>query len=209
MSNLREELDRFIADSGLDSETANTLYDLEPGVQRDVLARGPLTDARNPSAVVMSRVRQVKNARAGILPGAGFGGDSRHMEKEIAQFVTENRLDDRAAACLREAEANVLKELFARGPLTDARNPSAVVLSRIRECKTNLQSKGSHGSYPSYAGGYGGQDWGKGKAKGGTTGFAGVNDMSGKGHAGGYSPSYGIKGGGYDMSGKGVRYSPY
>eukprot|EP00397_Hematodinium_sp_SG-2012_P043729 GEMP01048676.1.p1 GENE.GEMP01048676.1~~GEMP01048676.1.p1 ORF type:complete len:299 (+),score=86.92 GEMP01048676.1:60-956(+) len=158
MSALREEIEDFIAEYELDQEAQDTVLDLEPAMQRELLARGPLTDARNPSAVVLSRVRQLKQNGKGAGSARG-GGEKGNMQREIARFVRENDLDERAETCLKETDDETLRELFSRGRLTDARNPSAVVLSRLREIKKEMDNGGQF-----YSTDYGSQEWGKGSA---------------------------------------------
>lgn len=128
-------VDQFCADNGIDEEATNQLKELEIDMQREVLGRGPLSDARNPSAVLLSRIRQLRTG--GAKRRGGSGRDRDHWNRRIADFVRDNDLDDRANTCLQESDEDVLQELFRR-PLTDARNPSAVVLSRIRQIKDDL-----------------------------------------------------------------------
>lgn len=129
------DVDRFCVDNGIDEEATNQLKELDIEMQKEVLGRGPLSDARNPSAVLLSRIRQLRTG--GAKRRGGSGRDRDHWNREIAKFVRDNDLDERAKTCLEESDEDVLRELFAR-PLTDARNPSAVVLSRIRSIKEDL-----------------------------------------------------------------------
>jgi len=135
-------VDQFCIDNGIDEEASNQLKELEIDMQREVLGRGPLSDARNPSAVLLSRIRQLRTG--GAKRGGGSGRDREYWNRKIADFVRDNDLDDRARTCLQESDEDVLQELFRR-PLTDARNPSAVVLSRIRAIKDDLSKGGGGG----------------------------------------------------------------
>jgi len=51
------ELESFIAVNCLDSRAADKLRSCPPAVQDAVLARGDLTDARNPSSAVLGRIK--------------------------------------------------------------------------------------------------------------------------------------------------------
>jgi len=163
------DVDAFCLNNSLDEQATAQLKELDEGMQREVLGRGPLTDARNPSAVLLSRIRQLKQGggrrKGGGGGGGGFGGhkDRDGLDRDVEAFIRDNDLDHRASACLRESDDDILGELFARGPLTGARNPSAMVLSRIRTIKEDLAS-GRAGKSRRGDGGRG--DKGKGKGKG-------------------------------------------
>jgi len=168
------DVDAFCLESGLDEKATTELKNLDEASQREVLGRGSLTNTRNPSAVLLSRIRQLNQGGGGGGGGGGRKGgysakNRDDLEEEVTRFAKENDLDERATACLRESDADILTELFARGPLTDARNPSAMALSRIRSIKDDIasgkiQRGGSRGKGGSK--GYDGGDKGKGKGKG-------------------------------------------
>jgi len=134
MGDMYEEVENLIEEHKLDDEASNALRELDEDFLRELMDRGPLTDARNPSAVLLSRIRSIRAAQN----NPHVANRSAFMQHEISKFVSENDLDSRAEAALKEHDDNVLKELFNRGKLTDARNPSAVVLSRLKEIKRDL-----------------------------------------------------------------------
>lgn len=148
---IEDEVADFVVQNNLDVAAQNAMYELEPDLQRELMDRGSLTDARNPSAVVLSRVRNIKNA------SMKYGGITQtDMRDEIARFVEEYGLDDRAETVLKETEERVLRELFTRDRnLSDARNPSAVVLARIREIRKDMEVSGGGGG--DFRGGGGGR----------------------------------------------------
>jgi len=170
-----DDVEAFCTDNCLDEQATTQLKELDEEMQREILGRGPLTDARNPSAVLLSRIRQLKQGGGGSKGGGGgFGGrkDRASFDRDVEAFIRDNDLDDRASACLRESDADILTELFARGPLTGARNASAMLLSRIRAIKDDLAA-GRGGKSRRGDGGYGRGDGGKGKGRGERSGGGG------------------------------------
>jgi len=156
-----EEVENMIEEHKLDDEASNALRDLDEDFLRELMERGPLTDARNPSAVLLSRIRSIRAAQN----NPNVNNRSAYMQHEISKFVSENDLDSRAEAALKEHEDNVLKELFNnRGKLTDARNPSAVVLSRLKEIKRDLEREETYA--PARRGGGGGKGGGNSRSAG-------------------------------------------
>merc|ERR1711988_350737 len=59
------EVNRFIIENGIDDSAAEKLRDQSPAVQQAVIARGDCSDARNPSAVVLSRIGQATRGGGG------------------------------------------------------------------------------------------------------------------------------------------------
>jgi len=137
-------------DNGIDDEASAELKALDPEMQHEVFSRGPLSDVRNPSAVILSRIRQVKRG-LGKMSDGGYAAERADLNREIDEFVKDNNLDERADTCLRETEEEVLRELFL-APLHDARNPSAVVLTRIRNIKAEQCDRRRMGVVGPYTG---------------------------------------------------------
>lgn len=133
-------------DNGLDDSATQVLLDMPPEQQEDVLSKGPLKDARNPSAVALSRMRDVCRA---AKEAAKREVDMNDLQYRLDQFLDEYQIDDRATQVLRQLDHHILADLLAT-PLTDVRNPSAVVLSRIRmvqeQQKKNNLGKGGGGA---------------------------------------------------------------
>lgn len=57
-------VEAFLASCPVDPEAADRLRALPPPLQQSVIRRGPLSDTRNPSAVLIARVRDVEFGRA-------------------------------------------------------------------------------------------------------------------------------------------------
>jgi len=162
---IEEEMETFIEDNQLDGEASGILRELDESLARELLDRGPLTDARNPSAVVLSRLRSIKtaekNQRFGSLPPGKPKMDLGNLQREISKYVRDNELDERAESSLKEADENVLRELLSAGPLTDARNPSAVVMARLKEIQRDLERGDDTYTARGKGGGGGGHHGGK------------------------------------------------
>lgn len=63
-----EDVDAFLAANPVDPDAADRLRALPPLLQQVVLQRGPVADTRNPSAVLITRIR---DAELGRGPGSG------------------------------------------------------------------------------------------------------------------------------------------
>merc|ERR1719436_1439256 len=106
---------------------------LPPHMQRMVLDRGSLLGARDPSAVLNSRIR---DAMVGGAQAVGLGvpappplGMAAHpgVEMLIARFS----LDAQCAQMLRTLPPH-LQQLAAELPVHEARNPSAFVMAQLQ-----------------------------------------------------------------------------
>lgn len=109
----------FCVDNMIDEKATEAFLMCDPEVQQLVMARGDLSDARNPSGALMGRIRDAKKAS---MP---------HVDVET--FIAENDLDEKAMDALRDCAPEVQQTVMARGDLKDARNPSAALLGRIRD----------------------------------------------------------------------------
>merc|ERR1712183_130749 len=84
--------------------------------QRQVMNFGPLRSG-DPSKELIARVRDI---------GSRGGAD------RIASFCRENGIDEQAEQVLRNCRAEVQKVVFDEGQVLGTKNPSAVLMSRIR-----------------------------------------------------------------------------
>jgi len=129
---LRSALMRFIRDNNVDEGAQHALWELGPEEQDQILGEGPCTGA-NPSAVLMSRIRRLAIERAAYAPPLNPG--------DVDRFLRENKIDDAAAATLRDCDPEIQKRVVAEGQVT-GRNPSAIVASRIRRAQQERQGSG-------------------------------------------------------------------
>jgi len=169
------EVEAFLfAAEGLDEKSSQALREADPEVQKAVLARGELTGARNPAAALLSRIRKASGGGKG-----GWGGATVDVET----FIAENGpLDERAQEALRTAPGWVQEGVVAGGEVTNARNPSAALIARLK----GVQTGGGWGSDP-----WGGA-WGGGKGWGGDAWSMAMKGFGGKG----WDMSWGKGGGG-------------
>mmetsp|Transcript_96666 Transcript_96666/g.298014 ORF Transcript_96666/g.298014 Transcript_96666/m.298014 type:complete len:485 (-) Transcript_96666:123-1577(-) len=152
---LAQDLDRFIANSSIDSRAMASLRAQEPEVQRAVLDRGELSDCTNPSAALMGRIQVAKDhvnferatraqqgpsvAQPGVTAPTPPPSHVPHSSPEVEEFIVENRLDDSAARALRDADQAIQRCVLGLGNFKNCRNPSAVCLARIREARLTPQ----------------------------------------------------------------------
>ncbi|CAE8598788.1 unnamed protein product, partial [Polarella glacialis] len=71
MEEVDREVEDFLSSTEVDVQAAESLRTSEPGVQRLVLGRGGLSSARNPSSVLLARIRDAVAAVA-----RGFGSSA-------------------------------------------------------------------------------------------------------------------------------------
>jgi len=197
------DIDRFLENcGGVDDRAAAALRGCPPEVQRHVIDRGSMEGARNPSALVLSRIRDAEKDLKHQAPrgGGGGGGGGRgrphDVQAMVEDFLRANAVDDRAAEALRSADPGAQEAVINRGDLRTAKNPSAALLARLRDA----QSGPSSTSMPPR-----GRDSDRGYGDRGNSDRGGYGD-----HSGGYSDrgGYGEHSGGYgDHGGYGDRDS--
>lgn len=147
---LQAEVEAYIEKYGIDAAAQEALQELSPEDQRRVID-ADLVNCRNPSAVLLSRVRACRQGRSSALSGGGDGvggvgglGASPLGQRprsrsplrgatpvEVEEFVTRHQIDEAARAVLDELPPLILKEVL-QTDLRNCRNPSAVLMSRIR-----------------------------------------------------------------------------
>jgi len=86
-----------------------------------------------------------KATRVAAQPGAGA-----EVSQEVADFVTQNNLDSRAANDFLTESPEVQAAVMARGDLAGTRNPSSAMLGRIRDAKKGDSGGGKGGRSSPY-----------------------------------------------------------
>merc|ERR1719158_1476215 len=162
------KIDQFVSEFNLDERASQVLQETEDPIIEELISRPHLcmAEARNPSAVMLAKLSEIrKEARAREQAAVN--------DQDIDDFVKEHDLDERAETALRESETWVLQELLnGGGSLADARNASAVVLTRLRDIirAGNYQAfrfgGGKKGGKKGWKGGKGYGYGGKSKSKG-------------------------------------------
>eukprot|EP00931_Biecheleriopsis_adriatica_P009085 TRINITY_DN110195_c0_g1_i1.p1 TRINITY_DN110195_c0_g1~~TRINITY_DN110195_c0_g1_i1.p1 ORF type:complete len:552 (+),score=125.91 TRINITY_DN110195_c0_g1_i1:51-1658(+) len=113
------EVEDFIHQLKLDERCAGELRALHPAEQRSIV-QSDLTNARNPSAVVFSRIQRVKGNQA----------EQAHRAA-VDDYLVRNGIDEVAASAMLALRPEQ-QEVIMGSNLSNSRNPSAVLLSRIR-----------------------------------------------------------------------------
>merc|ERR1712032_215223 len=89
---------------GVDGESAQRLRMLPANYQRVVIERGPILGSRNPSSVLIARIRDVEMGRI-TAPPPGFGASALTLggsgNPEIERLIKQYSLDASAAGMLR------------------------------------------------------------------------------------------------------------
>eukprot|EP00416_Gambierdiscus_australes_P013110 CAMPEP_0171147726 /NCGR_PEP_ID=MMETSP0766_2-20121228/148210_1 /TAXON_ID=439317 /ORGANISM="Gambierdiscus australes, Strain CAWD 149" /LENGTH=744 /DNA_ID=CAMNT_0011611635 /DNA_START=106 /DNA_END=2336 /DNA_ORIENTATION=+ len=138
-----DEVEQFLSSSTIDDHAQAALRELSPYMQAAVIDRGGLGNARNPSSVLLSRIRDVQNGVVNTPPppppsaGAPRGSKAERVER----FLEENSVDEQASEVFRNCHPDVQEEVMSR-PVASARNPSSALRARIRDVEQNLMGGG-------------------------------------------------------------------
>mmetsp|Transcript_70485 Transcript_70485/g.168810 ORF Transcript_70485/g.168810 Transcript_70485/m.168810 type:complete len:289 (-) Transcript_70485:119-985(-) len=140
----REEVELFLQINNIDTAAARELRNEPVHVQLAVLERGPLRACVNPSGALVARIR---DAKRGVLGSGGnkYGGGlppsmaTDPNANEVDKFLAAHSVDQAAVAALRSEPPDVQKAVLAKGPLVNTTNPSASLMARIRNVKTDVQ----------------------------------------------------------------------
>lgn len=136
------EVEAFLALNPVDSGTASRFRALPLSLQRMVLVRGSLVGTRDPSAVLMSRVRDAISNGGGAAvmamsamstPTFGPGPPPPGSNPEVESFLQSNPVDFQAASRLRALPPNLQRLVLIRGSLSGVRDASSVLMSRVRD----------------------------------------------------------------------------
>mmetsp|Transcript_80340 Transcript_80340/g.232108 ORF Transcript_80340/g.232108 Transcript_80340/m.232108 type:complete len:428 (-) Transcript_80340:81-1364(-) len=126
---LAAEIEAFLrAEPEVEERAATMLRSKSAEVQKLVIARGGLAGTRNPTAVLVSRIR---NAEEGLRPVL----ETERAPEEIERFLIIERVEPHAAARLRRASRHVQQAVVSRGSLAGTRDPTAVLMTRIRDAE--------------------------------------------------------------------------
>eukprot|EP00418_Pyrodinium_bahamense_P015149 CAMPEP_0179106256 /NCGR_PEP_ID=MMETSP0796-20121207/49396_1 /TAXON_ID=73915 /ORGANISM="Pyrodinium bahamense, Strain pbaha01" /LENGTH=400 /DNA_ID=CAMNT_0020804281 /DNA_START=34 /DNA_END=1234 /DNA_ORIENTATION=+ len=130
------DVEAFLQTNVVDPEAAMRLRALSPHLQRRVLERGDLRHTRNPSAVLIARVR---DAESGVLSQDGLG-QQHHPQlfgdchAGVEALISRYNLDARAAGVLRALPKHK-QDIASQIDLTDARRPSAFIMAQLAQAK--------------------------------------------------------------------------
>jgi len=128
------EVEAFLAMNTVEPHAASRLRSLPPEMQRLVIERGSLFGARDPSAVLISRVR---DATMGGAQSMGLGVPAPPLVNPVGvhhgieMLIARYNLDARCAQMLRSLPPD-RQALAAELPVHEARNPSAFVMAQLQ-----------------------------------------------------------------------------
>eukprot|EP00929_Paragymnodinium_shiwhaense_P006985 TRINITY_DN110940_c0_g1_i1.p1 TRINITY_DN110940_c0_g1~~TRINITY_DN110940_c0_g1_i1.p1 ORF type:complete len:861 (-),score=203.49 TRINITY_DN110940_c0_g1_i1:116-2698(-) len=139
---------QFLADCAVDDSASESLLTADPERQRFVIQRGNLASCKNPSAMIMARLKEAKaeaprrDAGHDGHAGGGPAGDMQdeRMAEQVQQLIDMWAIDERAAGQLKSAPLDVQAIVLDRGGFEDARNPSAALIGRLKEAYADLES---------------------------------------------------------------------
>jgi len=157
-----EEFIEFISAGGVDESAANSFYELDELLQQEIMMRGSLAEGRNPSACLIGRIRDAKR-KGGIgkklkqeVTEASRGikrkVDDENEEVEEAEavvfndaeeFLASEQVDEKAAQALREIDPELQQLVMNRGTVSVGRNPSAMLIGRVRDAKKTAKESAS------------------------------------------------------------------
>jgi len=130
-------VEQFIARHEIDEKAAQELRGENPVVQQAVLDSGPLTGVHNPSAVVITRIRKAKQGKLATcqMSASLSKGEASIVRGAVDEFIAQNGIDEKAAQELLGECLAIQQAVLLCGPLTSCKNPSAVLIGRIRSAK--------------------------------------------------------------------------
>jgi len=134
-----EEVAAFLGQHPDLDEEANSAFREAPAyVQKAVIVRGPIQNAKNVNGALIARIRDARKE------GGSFDYDHTPMSpEEIDQFLSEHPdVDEGAAESLRSAPGFVQRAVIGRGPIQNAKNVNAALTTRIRDARKG-KGKGS------------------------------------------------------------------
>eukprot|EP00439_Symbiodinium_sp_Y106_P043160 s3048_g5.t1 len=132
----RDEIEFFVEDNGLNERAAEALRGAPPAVQHHVLEQGSLRSCREPSAGCIGRIGKAQRQLDPALLAV------RHAPPidEVEDFISDNRLDERAAQALRGAASWVQRQVLDQGSLFTCRDPNAGCIGRLHRAQMSAQA---------------------------------------------------------------------
>lgn len=170
--NAMSVVDIYLAENGIEPRAADNFRALPPQMQQLVMESGTFSDARDPTAVLISRMNKAKAGMlqaAKVMPGdwkCGSCGEHNYArnkqcrkcgtaqeaggspfsfisttvlpEKDTASieaFLAENGIEHHAGETFRGLQSHLQRLVISAGTLKDARDPTAVLISRINKAR--------------------------------------------------------------------------
>lgn len=129
------EVETFLSMNSVELHAATKLRGLPRHLQRQVLDRGSLMGARDPSAVLISRVRDAMMSSAQTMPSMPILTmtlpNGQQVHPAVEALIIRYGLDAQCAQQLRQLPLQ-LQAVAAELPVHEARNPSAFVMAQLQ-----------------------------------------------------------------------------
>jgi len=136
MSQVRSaRVEEFIMRHNIDESSAQQLRELPQSAQRTI-CEVELSNCRNPSAIVAARIQAARSEGGGHGGGGGF---SSNIGEAVEEYIQRHSLDDKVSNDLRALSPEAQRYVVDTD-LSSARNPSAVIASRIRDFRGKFPS---------------------------------------------------------------------
>jgi len=141
------KIQQFFLQMGIQQHAIDQFFTLPPEAQTSVMEGGPLENARDPTGVLISRISKARNGQS---IGQSFGqfnqmqtprqmpqgysslGTGMDPETWLSQYTVEAH----AADTFRGLAPNLQQLIMDAGSLADAREPTAVLVSRINKARS-------------------------------------------------------------------------
>jgi predicted RNA-binding Zn-ribbon protein involved in translation (DUF1610 family) len=141
------KIQQFFLKMGIQQHAIDQFFSLPPEAQTTVMEAGPLENARDPTGVLISRM-----AKAGRSSGQSFGQfpqiqtprpmpqsySSPGPAKDPETWLSQYTLEAHAADTFRGLAPDMQQLIMDAGTLADARDPTAVLVSRINKAKSGI-----------------------------------------------------------------------
>lgn len=143
------EVEAFLAVNPVEAHAAARLRALPNPLQWMVFERGSLQGARDPSAVLISRVRDAMLQGAATLGIIGVPAAAliNGVHPGVEMLIVRHSLDSQCAHALRNLPLP-LQAVAAELPVQEARNPSAFVMAQLQQPRFRQQAQVPNGILP-------------------------------------------------------------
>jgi len=134
-----QEVEEFLQLHQIETSAARELKNEPPHVSLAVIDRGTLKACNNPSGALVARIRDAKRGTLAAAPMRPAGSPASSLDpdaSELDKFLSENLIDQAGIVALRAESKDMQKAVIAKGSLTRSTNPSASLMARIRNCKS-------------------------------------------------------------------------
>lgn len=102
-----ESVEAFLARNPVDPEAADRLRALPPAQRQEVMRRGPVSDTRSPSAVLVARVRDAELGRSGAASEVGIASSPQALTLANTRMALTNLDDERGRPARRSAKVTI------------------------------------------------------------------------------------------------------